>query len=96
MVRYYEVIFDNGTGDIESMDSLCIRAIYEPTVELLEADWSFQEDRKLFGNLPIHSIEEIDEDTAKYFFDMDDYNYIFTKNGFVKRGDNDEEHFGYC
>lgn len=41
-------------------------------------------------------IEEEHNGYVIRILDKDDYNYIFTKKGFVKRGDTDEEHFGYC
>lgn len=67
-MRYFEVIFDNGTNEVETMGSICIVGSETPTKEELEGDIIFRQDMKLFNSDHIYAIDELSK--TKYTFSM--------------------------
>ena len=82
-MKYFEVIFDNGTNEVETMGSICIGS-ETPTKEELEGDIIFRQDMKLFNSDHIYAIDELSKEEAFAFFDMDNVYFIF-KDGKMRR-----------
>ena len=83
-MKYFEVIFDNGTNEVETMGSICIVGSETPTKEELEGDIIFRQDMKLFNSDHIYAIDELSKEEAFAFFDMDNVYFIF-KDGKMRR-----------
>ena len=76
-MKYYEVIFDNGTNEVETMDSICIVGSEKPTEKALENDILFRQDMKLFNSDHIYAIDELSKEEAFAFFDMENVSFVF-------------------